>query len=745
MIGETISHYQILEKIGSGGMGEVYLAEDTKLKRRVALKFLPRGLTREDDAKQRFIQEARAAAGLDHVNICSVYEIDETDNDQMFIAMAFYEGDTLKEKIDKGPLKIDEAIDTAIQIAQGLERAHESGIIHRDIKSANIIVTKRNEVKILDFGLAKLKGVSQLTKESSTLGTIHYMSPEQALGKDVDHRTDIWSLGVVFYEMVTGQLPFKGDYEQAVVYSILNEEPESVTALRSGVPMELERVINKALAKEPKERFQGISELLVDLKVLGNKVESGEAISIFWKEKRKPSIAVLPFTDMSPGKDQEYFCEGMAEELINALTKIARLQVASRTSAFQFKGKGYDITEIGKKLNVHSILEGSIRKAGNKLRITAQLVNASDGYHLWSEKYDRDMEGIFAIQDEISLAIVDNLKVKLLRDEKTKLAMHHTENKEAYNLYLKGRYFWNRRSEVGFGKAFEFFQNAIEIDPLYALPYIGIADTYNISGHFCFIPPSEAFEKARAAAIKALDIDKNLSEAHASLAWIHTYSDRNWILAEKEYKLSIELNPEYATAHEWFGIFLAGRERFDEALTEIKKALELDPLSTMINAIFGASFIFARRFEEAIEQFRKTLEMNPNFPFAYIWQGMAYWGIGDYDKALESLLKSETLVKDMTYSMGLLGMAYALADQNTKALKVLERMEKLSENKYVSPLHKAFIYIGLFNKDKAFEYMDKAYNERDPFLFYIKTFPMFDSLRSDPRYLELLKKLGLEE
>jgi len=457
------------------------------------------------------------------------------------------------------------------------------------------------------------------------------------------------------------------------------------------------------------------------------------------------SIAVMQFTDMSQQKDQEYFCEGMAEELINALAKVARLQVASRTSAFQFKGKGYDICEIGKKLNVQSILEGSIRKAGNKLRITAQLVNVSDGYHLWSEKYDRDMEDIFAIQDEISLAIVDNLKIKLLRDEKNELVKRHTENKEAYNLYLKGRYFWNRRSEVGFNKAFEFFQSAIKIDPLYALPYIGIADTYNISGHFGFMHPGEAFEKSRRAVKKALEIDASLGEAHSSLAWIYAYNDWNWEKAEQEYKNAIELNPEYATAHEWYALFLAGRGRFDEAITEINEALELDPLSPMINAIFGLIFIFSRRFKEAIEQFRKTLEMNPNFPFAYIWQGMAYWGIGDYDKALVSLLKSEALAKEMTYSIGSLGMAYALAGQKPKAFKTLERMETLSKNKYVSSLHKAIIYIGLINKDKAFEYIDKAYIERDSFLFYLKTLPMFDSLRSDPRFIELLKKMGMEK
>ena len=471
--------------------------------------------------------------------------------------------------------------------------------------------------------------------------------------------------------------------------------------------------------------------------------ETGEDYSLSDNTSRlENSIAVLPFRDMSPHKDQEYFCEGMAEELINALTKVGSLQVASRTSAFQFKGKGYDIGKIGKELNVYSVLEGSIRKAGNKLRITAQLINVSDGYHLWSEKYDRDMEDIFAIQDEISLAIVDNLKVKLLRGEKEKLVERHTENKEAYNLHLKGRYFWNRRSEVGFNKAFEFFQSAIEIDPLFALPYIGIADTYNIIGHFCFIPPTEAFEKARAAATKALEIDKNLSEAHASMAWIHTYYDRNWKLAEKEYKLSIDLNPEYASAHEWLALFLVGMGRFDEAITEINKAIELDPLSVMISSILGIVLYFSRRFEEAIEQFRKTLEMNPNFPFAHIWQGLSYLEIAAHDKALVSLMKSEALAKDMTYGLGILGMVYALADQNNKALEILEKMENLSETKYLSPLYKAFIFMGLGNKDKAFTYIDKAFIEREPFLFYLKTVPTFDSLRSDPRFTELLNKIG---
>ena len=472
MIGKTVSHYKILEKLGEGGMGVVYKAEDTKLKRTVALKFLPPGLTRDAEAKKRFIHEAQVASALDHNNICMIHEIDETKpapgepgDGQMFIVMAHYEGKILTDKIQKGPLKIDEAIEITVQMAQGLDKAHQKGIVHRDIKPGNIIVTEDGVVKIVDFGLAKLAGQVKITKTGTTIGTVAYMSPEQARGQEVDPKSDIWSLGVVLYEMVTGQLPFKGEYEQAVVYSILSEELEPI----SGIPTGLERIIRKALTKSSEERYQHIEEILADLKSLRKEIEA-ELLQKQSKKKSVPSIAVLPFRDMSPQKDQDYFCEGIAEELIDALVKVEGLKVASRTAAFQFEGKGHSIRKIGEELNVNTVLEGSVRKAGNRLRITAQLVNVADGFHVWSEKYDRDTEDIFAIQDEISLAIVDNLKVKLLKEEKAKLVKRHTDNKEAHDLYLKGRYFWNRRYEVGLQKSIECFQLAINKDPHYALP-----------------------------------------------------------------------------------------------------------------------------------------------------------------------------------------------------------------------------------------------------------------------------------
>jgi len=535
MIGRIISHYKILEKLGEGGVGVVYKGEDTKLKRTVALKFLPAELTRDPDAKKRFVHEAQAAGALDHPNICTIYEIDEAEG-HTFISMACIEGQSLKDKIESGPvgangrspLPIDEALDIAIQVAEGLQAAHEKGIIHRDIKSANIMVTEKGQAKIMDFGLAKLAGQVRLTKTGTTVGTVAYMSPEQARGEEVDHRTDIWSYGVVLYEMVTGQLPFKGEYDQAVVYSILNEEPEPMTGLRTGVPMELERVVNKALVKSLDSRYQNAGDILVDLRLLRKELELMASKEQPSRENPQPSIAVLPFYNLSADKEQEYFCEGMTEEIINALTHVEGLRVVARTSAFSFRGKEIDVGEIGRKLSVETLLEGSVRKAANRLRIWVQLVNVVDGYHLWSERYDREMEDVFAVQDEISLAIADKLKVKLLRGEKTKLITHHTDDLEAYNLYLRGRYLWNKRTEGGIKKAIEHFKQAIKKDPSYALAYTGLADSYSTLTSYISILPKEVFPKGRDAALKALEIDDTLAEAHASLALIRRDYEWDW-------------------------------------------------------------------------------------------------------------------------------------------------------------------------------------------------------------------------
>jgi len=744
MIGKTISHYRILAKLGGGGMGVVYKAEDIKLKRTVALKFLPQDLTRDPESNQRFVHEAQAASSLDHPHICTIYEIDETDDGQLFISMAYYEGETLKKKIERGPLKLEDALNITIQVAQGLDKTHSKGIIHRDIKPGNIFITEDGQVKIVDFGLAKLAGETRITKTGTALGTVAYMSPEQARGGEIDHRTDIWSLGVVLYEMLTGHLPFKGECWEAVIYSIFKEEPQPLRQLRSDVPEPLQQVVLKMMQKEPRKRYEDVEALIADLKSIDLKPDSA-ASSMIAEEKPSSSIAVLPFLDMSPQKDQEYFCDGIAEELINSLTQIKGVRVVARTSAFSFKGKDTDIHEIGRKLNVETLLKGSVRKAGNRLRITAQLVNVTDGYYLWSEKYDRGMKDIFAIQDEISLAIVDKLKVKLLGGEKAKLVKRHTEDLEAHNLYMRGRFFWNKRTDEGLRKAIEYFEHTIEKDPNYALAYAGLADSYIILQDYSYVSPKDIYPKAKEAVRKALEIDGTLAEAHTSLAQI-TFRHWDWEGGEREFKRAMELTPNYATAHHWYALLLMYLDRFDEAIEEIKRAHELDPLSLVINRNAAMVFYFARRYDRALEAFKNTLELDPNFSMAHAYLGKVYLQMAMYEEALREFQKE----KDITGRSDPLvetwrGIAYESLGRRGEAQQVLDDLLEHAKKAYVPPLLLANLYFALGEKDEGFKWLDKSYEERDSTLLEIKVDPGLDSVRSDPRFTALLKKMGLEK
>jgi eukaryotic-like serine/threonine-protein kinase len=737
MIGKTISHYKILEKLGEGGMGVVYKAQDTKLDRIVALKFLPPHLLYDAEAKARFEHEAKAASSLSHTNITTIHEIDEFEG-QMFIVMEYCEGKTLKEVIEKETPSIKKVLDIGIQVCEGLAIAHEKGIVHRDIKSNNIMLTPRGQVKIMDFGLAKLRGVSKLTKTGTTLGTMYYMSPEQVQGMEVDQRSDIFSFGVVLYEMITGQLPFKGEHEAAIIYSIINETPEPLARYKANAPEELQRIVDKTLEKNREMRYQQIDELRADLKKLSKGVESP-------LKKQLPSIAVLPFTNLSADKEQEYFCDGMAEEIINALTQVEGLRVVARTSAFSFRGKEIDIREIGRKLNVETLLEGSVRKVGGRVRITAQLINVNDGYHLWSERFDRDLADVFAIQDEISMSIVDKLKVNLLKEEKAKLVKRYTDDPEAYSLYLKGRYFWNRRYEGGLQKGIECFQQAIDKDPLYALAYVGIADCYNQFGLWSFLHPKEAYPKAKVACTKALEIDDSLAEAYASLGWIKTFYDWDWAEAEKAFKRGFKLNPNYAAAHYFYGLYLSITGNGVEAIAEVKKSVELDPLCLAHNAVLGISLCWWRQYDEAIEQLHKTLEMDQNFALTYFFLGLTYAGKQRWKEAIVSLQKSVNLWQGSPIAVGYLGFAYGMSGQDDEALSMLDQLSKLSQQRYVSSLYKALIYGGLGKKDQAFVYLDKAYDERDSWMVSLKTASFMDTFRSHPRYEALIKKMGLEK
>ena len=784
MIGKTILHYKIIEKLGEGGMGVVYKAEDTKLKRMVALKFLPLQAMAGEEEKARFEHEAQAAAALDHPNICTVHEINESDG-QTFIAMVYVEGQSLQDVVTQGPAPLPDVLTYAIQSAEGLQAAHEKEIVHRDIKPANILITEKGQVRITDFGLAKLAGRTQLTKKGTSMGTIAYMSPEQTQGIEVDHRTDIWALGAVIYEMITGRQPFIGDYEQAVTYSIMNEDPEPPTSLRTGVPMELERIVFKALAKRPDERYQHVDEMLVDLKALqktqetrvaqsqanvGMCLQAGSAkkypiligslaviavlviagLLIFRTTPSvstdKKSIAVLAFTNMSADPNQEYFCDGISEELINALSKVEGLRVAARTSAFYFKGRNVEISEIGEKLNVGTVLEGSVRKSDTSLRITAQLINVADGFHVWSDTYDRAIEDIFDIQEEITESIVNKLKIQLLGAEKAQLVKRQTENLEAYHLYLKGRYFWNRRYEGGLLKSLEYFQKAIEVDPTYALAYAGLADSYNVLAFWGFMRPKEAFPKGKAAANKALEIDKNLAEAHASLALVSVLYDLNRKEAEKKFRLAIELNPNYTPAHLWYAIFhLATLGRFDEALTVSQLAETLDPLSLVMSFSTGSISYLARRYQEAISKFQETLDMESDFVLAKLWRGLAYTEKGLHDEAIKDLEEAFQISEGSAIATGFLGYAYAKNMQSNKAKQMLDSLNKSLKQKYIPYFYIAMIHAGLGEYENSLESLEQAYDENDTMCIMLKVWPAFDSLHGRDQFKTLLKKLGLEE
>jgi TolB-like protein/Flp pilus assembly protein TadD len=670
--------------------------------------------------------------------------------------MELLEGQTLKQRIADGPFKVEELLQVALQITEALNAAHAKGIIHRDIKPANIFITKSGEIKILDFGLAKLPVVElkstestltvrqSLTNAGSTVGTIAYMSPEQARGDELDWRSDLFSFGAVLYEMATGRQAFTGNTAAIIFEALFNKTPTSAVVLDPKLPDALERIINRAMEKDRKLRYQSASDLRADLQRIKRDQDSGVKSVSSATDTNIPSIAVLPFTNMSADPEQEYFCDGMSEELINALTKIKDLHVVARTSAFSFKGKDIDIREIGKKLDVGKLLEGSVRKAGNKLRITAQLINVSDGYHLWSERYDREMDDVFAIQDEITLAIVDNLKVSLLGGEKAKITKRHTKDLEAYNLYLKGRHFWSIRTGKGFKKAIECYQQALKIDPDYALAYAGLADTFGFLGFLSFLPPEDAFSKCREMATKALAIDNMLSEAHTSLAMASGFHERNWPLADKEYKRAIEINPNNADALYLYSLYLIGLGRLDEAEGHIQRALVLDPLSHIINMFVALLLLYKRQYEKAIEEFERALELHPTFGMAHVHLARAFCMRKMYREAVSTAQKGVEFTGGAPLAKGVYGYILAMSGDKEKAEQVLFELKEQSKLGFVPTFFVTFIYIGLGDKENAFDWFEKGIEQRDPALFHIKASPEADILRSDLRYKALLKKMNLD-
>jgi TolB-like protein/Tfp pilus assembly protein PilF len=713
--GTRLGPYEIVAPLGAGGMGEVYKAKDTRLGRTVAIKLLRSAHT------DRFEREARAIAALNHPHICTLHDIGSN-----YLVMEYVEGSPLR-----GPLPPDEAARLALQIVSALEAAHAKGIIHRDLKPDNIMVTKLG-VKLLDFGLAKLELVAETgetvneTQAGTLLGTIAYMSPEQVEGKPADGRSDIFSFGLILYEMLSGRHAFNGETSVSRMAAILHKEPEPLEA-----PSELTRIVTRCLRKSPVQRFQTMTEVKAAL----------QGIKPTLLAESDASIAVLPFANLSGDKDNEYFSDGLAEEILNALTKLHGLKVAARTSAFAFKGRNEDIRLVGETLRVTHVLEGSVRKMGSRLRITAQLISIADGCHAWSERYDREMTDIFAVQDEISQAIVTVLKLKLARPGGQAIARRPMEP-EAYESYLKGRFFWNKRTEADLNRSIEYFLRAIALDPAYALAYAGLSDAYVLLGIFGVRPPNDVYPKARAAAEKALEIDGTLAEPHAALGHVLTAYDWDFQGAELEYRKALNLNSSYPTAHQWYGHLLAVTGRYAEGIAEVTRARDLDPLSVPINCFVGLIYMKARQSREAVEAARKGVDLDPNNPFAHWILARALDAQNELQESVAESEKAARLSGGSQASTAQLGCAYGRIGDTAKAHKIIDQLVELSRTKYVSPYDIAIIYTGLGEKDSALEWLEKAYKERAVRLLELLD-PAFDDLRFDPRFQDLVQRIGL--
>jgi serine/threonine protein kinase/lipoprotein NlpI len=730
--------YQIIEELSKGSTGRVYKVLDKEINSKLALKLIHSAVSADENTVESLRNELKLARSIVHKNICRLYDINKAEGSH-YITMEYVEGQDLRSLIRQtGHLAVPTIVSIVKQVCEGLSEAHRQGIVHRDLKPANIMIDRDGGVHIMDFGVACSLESKGLASVGIICGTPLYMSPEQTESEEVDQRSDIYSLGIILFEMTTGRVPFSGEDLLSVARKHKSEMPTEPRDVNPNIPDDLNRLILRCLAKDKEKRYQSARELhsaLSNLQMEFAVADRPDAMK--WKN----SIAVLPFADLSAEKDQEYFCDGLAEELINVLSRIKGLKVVARTSAFSFKGKDIDIREVGRKLGVLKVLEGSVRRSGNRLRISSQLIDATEGYHIWSERFDREMEDIFAIQDEVTLAIVKKLKINLIEEEKGQLLKHKMKDPDAYNLYLMGRYFFNERTEEGFRKSISYFQKMIKNDPSSSLGYAGLADAYNYLGYFNYLPAEESYSRAREEVENALAIDENLTEALIALSSIKLFYDWNLGEAKEDLQRAIGISPSNITAHHRLAFSLSAMGRHDEAIDEIKQAQAIDPLCPVINTAAAWVLYLGQNYDLALDQCEKTKEIDPHYHVSYVISGLVLLERELFEKAIAAFQRALELERSDIAPLAYLGTAYYRANKKNEAEKILQDIEALSKSRYIAPLYRAVLHTGLGQKNRALEWLEKGYQARIPWMIFINEWPLFDSLKPEPKFKAIVDKL----
>ncbi|HEY3173960.1 MAG TPA: protein kinase [Thermoanaerobaculia bacterium] len=784
--GTRLGPYEILSPLGVGGMGEVYRGRDPRIGREVAIKVLPESFSKDAERLRRFEKEARSAGLLNHPNVLVVYDVGEHEGSP-YIVEELLDGETLRERLVQGTLRPAEAIEYGVQVARGLAAAHEKGVIHRDLKPENLFVTRDGRIKILDFGLAKLTQpetaaaeaaeaatLSAVTEAGVTLGTVGYMSPEQVRGLPADARSDIFSFGAVLYEMATGKRAFRGNSPAETMSMILKEQPSSVGDANPDVPPALDRVVCRCLEKEPRRRFHSANDIEFALTDASTEAAAPRVLRrlpalrrarlvplaavvllaiglLMWWQPSKPaagggptrfsSLAVLPLQNLSHDPEQEYFSDGMTEALISRLAQVGSLRVISRTSAMLYKGTKKPLREIARELNVDGIIEGSVMRSGDRVRVTAQLIDARSDEHLWAKDYERDLRDVLGLQAEVAQAIAQEVRAKLNPGEKARLARSRPVVPEAQEAYLKGRYYLGQGTEETIGKAIARFNEAIAKDPLDARAHAGLADSYSALRSI-YRAPREVMPKAKAAAQKAVELDDGLAEGHVSLAFARMFYDFDWSGAEREFRRAIELNPNLAEAHDGLALYFTANERHEEAIAEVERAKQLDPLSPIILSDVSWVYYGARKYDKALEVSRELVEMNPSSPWGHTYLGLALEKTGRIDEAIRELERAAGLDRSVTI-LEWLGGAYAAAGRTADANRILAELTSRAEKRYVCPYEIATVYVGLGRKDAAFEWLRRGVEERADCMPWIRADSKIDPLRGDPRYTDILRGVGL--